>query len=38
MAFAKSDFVALTRFAAEADDDGAAEAGSGAAVLFVPAR
>src|SRR4029453_9055229 len=38
MAFANGDSVALTRFAAEASDDGAAEARSGAAFLRVSAR
>src|SRR5262245_11017328 len=38
MAFANGDSVALTRFAAEASDDGAAEAGAGAAFLRVSAR
>src|SRR5262249_31763076 len=38
LAFAKGDSVALTRFAAEASDDGAAEARAGAAFLRVSAR
>src|SRR5262245_29252775 len=38
MAFANGDSVALTRFAAEASDDGAAEARAGAAFLRVSAR
>src|SRR5712692_3189318 len=38
MACADNDSVALTRFAAEAGDDGAAEARAGAAFLRVPAR
>src|SRR5215813_3326884 len=38
LAFANGDSVALTRFAAEASDDGAAEARAGAAFLRVSAR
>src|SRR2546425_12689171 len=38
MACADNDSVALTRFAAEAGDDGAAEARAGGAFLRVPAR
>jgi hypothetical protein len=33
-----SDSVALRRFAVEADDDGAAQSGTGAIFLFIPAR
>src|SRR5215467_11318120 len=38
MVSVNSDSVALVRFAAEAGDDGAAEARTGTAVLRVPAR
>src|SRR5262245_48997513 len=38
LACADNDSIALTRFAAEADDDGAAEARAGTALLRVPAR
>ena len=38
LALANSDSVAVKRFAAEAGDDGAAQSGSGAAVLFVLSR
>src|SRR5262245_40363741 len=38
LAFANGDSVALRRFAAEASDDGAAEARAGAAFLRVSAR